>query len=297
MNISSTLGIPGTALKLLLALAITAIQPRLAHAATATYKEGSPDPFTALTYSGTSDTVLLTQGGNSTDNLGLRGDFSAGRRDGSGGGTAHGLIRFNIASLTGQYASINSVTLRLYPDFVIVPANITETLEVHRVTAADSGWVEGNGTSFTGFGPEDVGGSTWAFRVQGSSPGTGTPWAGSAGASTPGTDFNASVLASSIFNASTPLSTAYDVVFNDVSFLAAWAAGSNEGLLLKIPNDTTFTDRREIGFWSSEDTGLGGANRPELIINYNSVPEPGVFGLLLVGAVSALSRKRRFATY
>lgn len=270
--------------------------PEQANAVLAVYKEGGLDPVTGLTYTGAEDTMVLTQGGNSTDNFGQRGDFSAGRRDFAGGGTAHGLVRFDITSLNGQYTSINSVTLRLYPDFVDVPAGVTETMELHRVTSANTGWVEGNGASFTGFGPEDVGGSTWAFRVQGSSTFTGTPWAGSSGASTPGTDFAAAILASNTFNASTPLSTAYDFVFNDVSFIPAWTAGTNEGLLLKIPNDTTFTNRRELGWWSSQWTA---ANlRPDLIIDYTAIPEPSalVLAALALLALFGSACRRYFAS-
>jgi hypothetical protein len=241
--------------------------------ATVTYRDGNATPFIGGTYSGTRDAALVVGGGNTTDNLGARGDFEVGVL--GAGAQRHALVRFDVTSLAGQYSSINGVTLRLYPSFVDTVA--ADAIQLYRLAAANTGWVEGNGTSFTGFGPEDVGGSTWSFRVQGVTQGAGTPWAGSAGASSPGVDYLSTLLASTPFTSSTPLQTAFDLVFSDVSFIGDWAAGNNPGLFLKSAGDSPSSpNARRIAFTSREGTA---AFRPELIIDYNVIPEPAGFAL------------------
>jgi hypothetical protein len=276
---------------LLWASAALICSPPVCEAAVVTYKDGSPAPFLGGTYSGTRDAAIVTGGGNTTDNLGARGDFEVGVLGPAVEARRHAVVRFDITSLAGQFLSINSVRLRLYPSFVQTSA--ADAIELYRLAPANSGWVEGNGTSFTGFGPEDVGGSTWGYRIQGSSQFTGTQWAGSPGASTAGTDYLTPALAVVGYNSSTPLQTAFDLVFNDASFISTWASGNNPGLFLKSTSDASVTTSIQRIAFSSREGGAGVGLQPELIIDYTPIPEPAGIAHLGMALLLAISGRWR----
>lgn len=253
-----------------------------AHADIITYKQGSPTPFIGGTYAGTQDTMIITQGGSEEDNFGGRGNMEVGTIN-SGSGVRHGLVRFNITSLNGQFSTINSVTLRFYVDFDEATVG---NIQLFRLAAANSGWIEGINTSATG--TPDFGESTWAQRVYGSQN-----WAGSPGASTAGTDYLTTALASPTLTTSTPAGTAFDFVFNDVSFIADWAAGNNPGLFLQLSTESALGNNR-IAFITRDNPTA--SLRPELIIDYAAIPEPGsliLVGLAAIGIGLMAWRRRR----
>ena len=102
-----------------------------------TYKEGSPDPFFGGTYSGTEDTMILTNNGGQKDqNFGGRTNVELGESSGLSDGRRHVLVRFDLSSLAGQFSAINSVTLRLFNIF----GETGDTIQVSRRCVAGRGW-------------------------------------------------------------------------------------------------------------------------------------------------------------
>ncbi|MFN0196755.1 MAG: DNRLRE domain-containing protein [Planctomycetaceae bacterium] len=259
---------------------------------TVTYKQRLPDPFALTTYSGTEDNWIHLNGPFSTEhrNGGADGRIIMGGINAGGSDERHAFMRFNLSSMTGQFMSINSVTLRLF--WHVTPTG-TDTVQFFPVSAANAGWVEGN--SLTGVDTIVAGESTWVNRNH-----PGTPWAGSNGASTPGVDYVNTVLASNTYGTSEVPGTAFDLVFTDPSIITSWMGGTNAG----IYGRTIGQDDQAI-FRSSEFAGY----EPELIINYTpfsvllpppAVPEPSSFVLLslggiVTGLVAFRRRRQRFS--
>jgi hypothetical protein len=183
--------------------------------AVATFQSGAAAPFGGGVYAGCQDTMLVNNNGSGTDqNFGGRSDFEVGESPNFTSFSRHSLIRFDVTSFAGQFQSISNVTLRLY----VTVASLVETgdtLQVFRLTPANSDWVEGSGVAFNTSDPADVGMSTWAQKVQGSAN-----WAGSAGASTPGVDYISQPLATfSYASTNVAVGTYIDLVFTNTSFL------------------------------------------------------------------------------
>lgn len=258
----------------------------LARAQTAVFQNGTTNTFSGQTYTGAEDTFIAINdasgyvsdwnfGGDPSFELGAAGANTL-RRD---------LLRFDLTSMAGQYAAITGVTLRLTIQSSSATSN---TVEVHQVSAANTGWVAGSGHA-NSVSPSGL--STWAFRNQTAS-GSGTPWAGSAGAGTPGTDYLSAIVASTPWSGGQ--TGTFDLVFTDTAFLSDWINGTNSGLLLK--NTTEPSNENRLFILSSEYSTI--ASRPELIVSYTAIPEPSSLALSvgLGAAILAIYRRRQNQT-
>ena len=283
-----------------IAIAMMMLSTAHLRAAVAVFQQGTPDPFTGLIYSGTEDVTLSTNREYPPIGLGPPVDHGFENFGGSdfilaGNGSSVGvtvpaiertLLRFDLRSFAGRFASIDAVTLRLR----INQGSFT-TIQAFAVTAANADWVEGDG-KISGFDSSDVGASTWAFKLQGSTIETGVPWAGNElamrarGLGTAGIDYATPSLAS--FTISYPISFV-DLAFDDVSVVGQWAGGLNPGMLLRFADETAAADI----FYSSESTYV--PSRPTLIVSYTPVPEPGTLSLLcaVIGMINARKLRRR----
>lgn len=211
--------------------------------------------------------------------------------------TRRSLLRFNVGALSGQYSSINSVTVVL-----TTSANFTSgtasteganTVNMFSVSSANAGWAPGTGSTGGTFGAEDYNASTWNLRQQGTvTAGTGTAWAGSLGLGTAGTDYVNTILASQSFTnglgagvtfSFTVTGSAATALIND------WVDGTNEGLFFQAASETLGTANR-ISFASAEGSA---SYRPQLLIDYNVVPEPGRALLVMAGLTFVGMRRRR----
>ncbi len=249
---------------------------RVAYADMITYKDGALDPFLETTYAGTEDVGIFHESNiyHTTSNFGGRGDFSVGRTITSLSGVGHSFVRFDITSFADKYQFIDSVTLRLYQNF----ADGSGVVEIHEVSTANAGWVEGTQSNGPG-----TGASTWSKRIQGSES-----WAGSVGASTAGIDYLTPVIASATHTTST---TIVDFQFSDVSFIDDWILGNNSGLYLRAETEAV---RNRVAYYSA-DTGNASLH-PELIISFTAaVPEPSTYALfaMMTLGLAAIKRSRR----
>lgn len=264
-------------------LFVCAMNASLVSAQVANFKEGSPDPFSGITYNGTEDAAMINRNTDTRNqNFGSRANFFVADTPTE---TDNSLIRFDITSMAGNFTSIDSVTLRLYYAGANPPSEMG-LIEVFELDPANAAWIEG-----TGNGTHQSGSATWnelqrGFQGNNIAPnGSGTVWAGgSNGAGVSGTDHSALSLATYSVLGTEATNTATDFVFNDTSMIADWVAGTNAGLVLK---STGFDNS---GFsWHSSDAG--NAFHPELIIEFSSVPEPSGALLALV-VLSGLTFRR-----
>lgn len=271
------------------------------HADIAIFQDGATTPFLGGTYTGTQDTMLYSNGGgyfnSTTDNRGIVPSFDVGNAGALGtDANRRAIIKFDISGLAGQYTTIDSVTLRL-----TASGNVggSQTINVFRLTDANANWAEGSGSGGAAYGPEDAGGSTWAYKIQGTYPNefSGTTWAGggttgsaNGGAGVAGVDYINSSLASFIYNTTNGASgQTVDFVFNDVSFINQWITGINAGLILRQSVENTATQQL-IGFNSREATTQ--SLRPQLIVNFTPTPEPGSSFLIACGLAVWIGRMR-----
>lgn len=276
--------------------------PARLHADIVIFQDGATTPFLGGTYSGTRDTMLYSNGGgyfnSTTDNRGIVPSFDVGNAGALGtDANRRAIIKFDISSLAGQYTTINSVTLRLTASGNVAGS---QTINLFRLADANANWAEGSGGGGATYGPEDAGGSTWAYKLQDTYPNefSGTQWAGggttgsaNGGAGVAGVDYINSSLASFIYNTTNGASgQTVDFVFNDLSFINQWVTGTNAGLILRQAVENTSTQQL-VGFNSREATTQ--SLRPQLIINYTPVPEPGSWLLVACGFAVWASRTRR----
>jgi hypothetical protein len=182
------------------------------------------------------------------------------------------LIRFDLASMAGHYSTINSAKLRLFTEGSPVGA---DTINVFQVADANADWIEGVGTSATGYGGEgaaDGGAATWNFKVQAAYPDefNGQPWAGGAfnGAGVAGTDYLTPALASFSFDNTIPAGTAIDIDL-PVALVQQWINGINAGVILRGSEGNGAVNR--IFFFASEYP-TDPAKRPCLLIDYTPAP-------------------------
>ena len=203
-------------------------------------------------------------------NFGGCQDLSVGRASG-----AHrSILSFDVSALSGQYSSIDSVTLRLVSSFD-ASSTTTLTTQVYAVTAANQNWVEGVGNCNSN---QDPGTTTWNEKQLGS-----TPWAGSGGLSTPGVDYDPTLLGSASFTSvpdNLPNSgDVIDIVFTGSSaeltaLIDQWLvdnvdlARPNPGLLLFDPDGSLNpTGPIERTLYHSRETATPGFE-PQLIVGY-----------------------------
>lgn len=278
--------------------------PITLHAATAIYQEGATTPFLGGTYTGTADNTLYNNAdgyfNSSTDNRGTVPGIEVGNAGGvpaSGASTEanrRSLLRFNVSSLNGQFTSINSVTLRLTTTAGVQGSGL---INLFRLTDANANWVEGNGSGGGTYEPNDAGGSTWAFKIQAAYPSefSGTPWAGGGttgnahgAAGLAGTDYHSTAVSSFSYNVTNAAAgSTVDFVFSDLSFFGTWITGTNAGMILRQFSET---GTNIVPFHSGESATLSA--RPQLIVDYTPVPEPGTAALLL-GSLLFLGRRLR----
>jgi len=246
----------------------------------------------------TDDTTLIQDTGALDNNFGGRNEIITSQNT-SGTTRRLGLLRFDVSSLAGQFASIDSVTLQLRLNTGRAVPTTGQILDIFRVADANAGWVEGTGsatpTPDPGVTVPDT--VTWRALSDNDNVALRTNWAGSAGLSTVGTDYFSSVMGSTAaFTAGayaagdviTLTLTASGFTLSDM--VNDWAAdgAASAGLLIRGRLTTT---NGQI-FFDSNETVLAGAQPARLTINYTPVPEPSAIALLLAAGL-AVSRRRR----
>ena len=230
-------------------------------------------------YSGAED-ITLVSGASAANNFGSHAGIDAGAFGSdffpSDPHVVRGLVRFNVSALAGQFASINSITLRLNV-LAVSGANTVELFEP--LAALNGNWVQG-----TGDDTFQVGTSTWNNKFE-----PGTAWFGGAGLGTLG---YGGVLASNGYAGG--FSGASDFVISNPAVAAALITdfltpGNNGGFLLKATNESTAASNFII--FTSSDV-LTVSEHPKLIVDYTPTPEPSGAVLLAAGALCLLSARR-----
>jgi hypothetical protein len=232
-----------------------------------------------MTFGADRDNTLL--GGNHANtNFGVGCHFLI--VGGFAGGDERAIIGFDVSALSGQFSSIEAITLRLTAG-ADAAADNTLTNQVFAISAENRDWTEGHAHSCGGgANGTTVGDSTWNERHLGTSPGlNGTPWEGSAGLSTAVADYDDTLLASNAFTAipdNLPnLGDVIDFTFTGSSteltnLINAWLDDNvtnsqpNPGLILLDPAGPSADHNERVGFLSREVSDAD--QRPHLIVTY-----------------------------
>lgn len=231
-----------------------------------------PASAETVTFQADRDTTFIS-GGFASSNFGAADGISAGTL--GPGSPQNALLSFDVSALDGQYAGIDSITLRLVQwtgnGVNGFDSNVDVTHRLYAVSAANRGWVEGTGGSN---GAVVAGTSTWNHRLHNT-----TPWAGVAGLGTAGVDYVDTLLATHTYlKASPPLGNAtIDITLSgDLKGLIdgwlvdnATLSRSNPGLLVMDPSPSGAAGRNRMVYFSSNASNPD--FRPRLIVNYTPV--------------------------
>lgn len=244
-------------------------------AAVVEFRNGAGNTFVA-NYTGAQDSEIYGYGETvSTWNSGGVAGVQIGT--GNANQSRKALIRFaDLGVMNGQYASINSakLVLRNLGTAVTSPVNVG----AYQISNANADWVEGN----TQYAAAAAGEHSWQFKSNPS-----TAWAGGSGLaggglSVAGTDYVATALDTTVVDYSQPGSTLWEWDL-PVSLVNQWITGGiNGGVVLQKVSEA---DAPYWAFESSETTA-----GPRLVIDYNPIPEPAAFGLLVL---SGFALRRR----
>ena len=271
--------------QLLGALVIVVFIGGAAIAEIVTFQKGVDDPFTGELYAGFEDSLLINVESNANYadyNFGLYPYIGIGVNGTDNAIKRKELMRFDITSLADEYTSINSVTLRLYPYSVGTTTgsvNFANNLQLFRLSAANGDWVEG--TQIDSEYPVEVGSPCWNYRAY-----NDTPWA----SGTPGTDatdYTGGPIAVTPFD-SVPTDWV-ELEFTDLSFINDWVAGNNSGMILRVENEVS---ESFLLFLASNDWEEYAEYWPQLVIDYNPVPEPTSVALLIGGLLAIVCLRR-----
>ncbi len=229
-------------------------------------------------YTGTDDATVWAHQNGGTD---VQGDNNYGGRNytflgnpfGSGltGAEGKGLLRFDLSSEISTLSSVSSISLT-FKESGNRDSVGSGTINIYRVAAANSAWVEG-----TSQGAASTGECTWKNLAHAS-----TPWAGSVGLGTAGTDYVNILLGSFTFDGSEDGTYTVDLAAGDAALRLAliqeWSGtqANNAGLLFDIVGAPVDSG---LNLASSEDGTV--SFRPELTVDYSQV---ATIGLLLLNA-------------
>ena len=240
-----------------------------------------------ITLPAVADTTILP-GANQLRTFGGAPTFAVGQL--SNVDSQRSILRFDVSSLSGQYSSIDSITLRLF--FSSKAGTNERRTEVYEIAAANAAWVEGTNVG----GGVNKTGASWLNMSQDTAPGGGSstppinqiPWIGGSGLATAGTAYNSTLLASQNFLIAPAADTSIDFVLANVDLtdrVDDWIVLMPGFLLFDSLLANAGTGLERIVYHSKEATTP--SLRPELIVEYQAVPEPNSMllaacGLLMV---------------
>ncbi len=235
-----------------------------------TLTEGDPG------YAGTQDNQILGYGGWETANVGARTTMQIGT--GNRGGVRRPIIQWDLAAMAGLTVTAARVQVRKAsaPDFTFQDTLVD--IDLYAITAANSGWIQGTGV----FAPAAPGESAWNWHDEPNG------WAGTGGPFDDATDLGA-LQDSIVADGEDAANTQY--IFDlDIALVQGWVdnPASNAGVLIKIRDEVNKGTAVQI--YASE-INYYNPYRPNLVITYT--PEPMTIGLLSLGGLALLRRKRR----
>ena len=252
-------------------------------------------------------TIFATAAGADTGNASGRGPILLAGADGNGG-RKRALIAFDFAAADIPHdATISSVTMTLYLAQVGGSGGPggggSFPSRTIRAFALQQNWGEGSSGSPTGTGvngagqgyPRAAGDSTWDYAVYDPANLTAGNW-NAAGTNLHGGHFASSESAASAFTSFTALNVPFTWsspgMAADVQRWVNAGGAGNFGWLLK--SDLEDMPSSFLAFWSRD--GAAANNNPSiaptLTVTY-SVPEPGGALLILCGAITLVSQRRR----
>ena len=195
--------------KMLLVVCVSLLVAATAQADIVTVQQGVSG------YAGTDDASIWAHQNGGTD---VQGDNNYGGRNyiflgdpfGTTTGEGKGLLRFDLSNKISTLASVSSISLT-FKESGNRDSTGSGTINIYRVAAANSAWVEGVHQAAAATGE-----CTWKNLAH-----SGTPWAGSVGMGTAGTDYVNTLLGSFTFDGSENGTYSVDLATGDAALRLA----------------------------------------------------------------------------
>ena len=181
------------------------------------------------------------------------------------------LIRFDLTSLAGQNVVVTSAVLKIR-----AATSLSATVDVYRVSTANADWIEGTGNGGA------VAASCWLDKKYSNIE----EWAGSPGLSTAGTDYFSPAISSGVTDGAWQ-----DYTFNDVSFMAGWIAGTDNGGVMLSSAQLEAAGVEKLTIYTSENAA-GTAYTPVLELGV-VIPAPATISLVVIAGLGGLLFRRR----
>jgi len=201
----------------------------------------------------------------------------------------YSLLRFDFSSVIPQGSVISSVTLKMTAAFSYTYSN-GEALGFWLMDADNAAWVQGTSA-------DTRLGATGAYLNQTSYTSTsvnaGTAWASGGIFDVASGDLGAQVGSQALSGVTAGTTYSFSL---DPTAISSWLTdpvAANAGLVFHMTNNESPAANSRFIYFHSMNASVASGLLPQLEITYTAVPEPTVFGLLLVGAVVIGMRVRR----
>lgn len=239
------------------------------------YRYGTANDFVE-NFTGVDQAFLLV-----SSNAASQGNYNTGGYNGMLVGrnnARQGVVSFDLSSMQGKAASIDSAQLTFYRTGAATDVNFT--ISMYAIYGTNAGWNQGTGTGIA-VGPDNS--VTYLNQNYSSVGSENVPWKNNSGDSV--TNFSGAYNTLSVLDSVTYTTTSTSITFSiPVALVESWISSpsTNAGLAF-IPSGA--------GVTTSSNANLGGSSsdeafRPLLSLTYTPIPEPGAVGSLILGALT-----------
>ena len=205
----------------------------------------------------------------------------------------YSMMRFDFSSLIPPDSVITSVTLKLTAAFSYTYSS-SETLRFSLMDSDNAGWVEGTSAN-------NRLGATGAYENQTSYTSTtvnsGTAWASGGIFGVAAGDLGAQVGSRALSSVTAGTTYSFSLDPTAISNWLTDSTAASAGLVFYMTNSQVNPTTASYIYFQSMNASVASGLLPQMEITYTPVPEPAVYGLLLVGglAVMGMRMKRRLA--
>jgi len=239
-----------------------------------------------IQFNPSADTFILDQV-TRNENAGANVRLIAGPNS-AAGNVYRSLIRFDVSSLSNQYASIDSATLTFTHDGTSkLRTNGTITLNLFLLDNSNKDWIQGTDTFAT---DGSTGAAVWNYLAYDAN--NPVAWSGGAGIGNSTASAGISTLLGSVNIVNNDVAVGGKVSFTlnstGLAAIESWInGGDNAGFFIATDEGDAF--QNAVLFGSKEHATA--AYRPELAVTY-TIPEPTTLGLFLISSIGVFGDRK-----